>query len=445
MAYASLGTVLSVALGIVGGILLSRTTWRRRLAIGAISRARLTPGRLLLVLPRGIHEAVWGLFLVSVLGRNPLVGVLAIALPFGAITAKVYADLIDATAAVQYRNLRSAGAPRCAALLYGVIPATAGDLLSYAFYRFECSIRAAVVLGMVGAGGLGFQLSQSFQGLAYREMWTSIYALVVLGLLAEGWSRAVRRRRHAGVGWATLAVGVLLIIVSWRHLRISPASLVAPRTQDLLRRLGGDAWPPTLPAGGWQALATAAAATLQMSLLAILVASVLAVPVALLGAHGVLGASWPARLIAFLARGSALVARSIPPTVWALLVLFVVFPGMLPGALALGIYTFGVLARLLGEVVENVDQEHRQALVTAGGGHLAAFAYGALPEVAPRWAVFGLYRWEVAAREAAVVGIVGAGGLGRMLAQQTAAFDYAAMVSTIAGLIVDVVSSRLRR
>ena len=70
--------------------------------------------------------------------------------------------------------------------------------------------------------------------------------------------------------------------------------------------------------------------------------------------------------------------------------------------------------------------------------------------MAPRWAVFGLYRWEVAAREAAVVGIVGAGGLGRMLAQQTAAFDYAAMVSTIAGLIgvtliVDVVSSRLRR
>ena len=449
VAYASLGTALSVVIGSVGGLALARTTWRRRLAVGSVRR-RFSPGRAALALPRGIHEAVWGLFLVNVLGRNPLVGVLAIALPYGAITTKVYADLIDETAAEEHRSLRSAGASRLGALVYGVLPATGPDLVSYAFYRFECSIRAAVVLGMIGAGGLGFQLSQSFQGLAYGEMWTSIYVLVGLGLAAEGWSWAVRRRRHPAVGRATLVVGLLLVAVSWWHLRVSPATLVAPRTRELLARLGGDLWPPRLPAGGWRALFDASLATLQMSLLTILFAWVLAVPVALVSARGSWVGGPVAMVVSFLARALALVARSIPPTVWALLVLFVVFPGVLPGALALGIYTFGVLTRLLGEVVENADARARVGLVAAGSGRLAAFAYGSMPEVAPRWAVFGLYRWEVAAREAAVVGIVGAGGLGRLLAQQTAAFDYRAMGTTIASLIlvtlvVDLVSSRLRR
>lgn len=449
VAYASLGTALSVVIGSVGGLALARTTWRRRLSARAVRR-RFSPGRAALVLPRGVHEAVWGLFLVNVLGRNPLVGVLAIALPYGAITTKVYADLIDEAAADVHRSLRSAGASRLGALFYGVVPATAPDLVSYAFYRFECSIRAAVVLGMIGAGGLGFQLSQSFQGLAYGEMWTSIYVLVGLGLAAEGWSWAVRRRRHPAVGRATLVAGLVLIAASWWHLRVSPATLVAPRTRELLARLAGDVWPPRLPAGGWRVLLDASLATLQLSLLTILFALLLAVPVALVSARGVLGGGPVAVAVSFLARVLALVARSIPPTVWALLVLFVVFPGMLPGALALGIYTFGVLARLLGEVVENADARPRAGLAAAGSGRLAAFAYASMPEVAPRWAVFGLYRWEVAAREAAVVGIVGAGGLGRLLAQQTAAFDYRAMGTTIASLIlvtlvVDVISSRLRR
>ena len=171
---------------------------------------------------------------------------------------------------------------------------------------------------------------------------------------------------------------------------------------------------------------------------------------ALIGVPGVFGSGPGARALSFVVRGLALVTRSIPPTVWALLVLFVVFPGMLPGAVALGIYTAGVLARLLGEVVENLDQAPRRALASAGAGRVAAFAYGSLSELTQRWTVFALYRWEVAAREAAVVGVVGAGGLGRMLAQQTASFDYSAMLSTIAGLIVvtlivDVISARLRR
>lgn len=74
------------------------------------------------MVPRGLHEAVWALILLSVLGRNPLVVVLGIGIPFGAITAKVVAEMIDDAGAAPFLALRAAGATRPAALAYGVLP-----------------------------------------------------------------------------------------------------------------------------------------------------------------------------------------------------------------------------------------------------------------------------------------------------------------------------------
>ncbi|HYN92941.1 MAG TPA: ABC transporter permease subunit, partial [Pilimelia sp.] len=147
VAYAAAGTALALVLGAAGAALVSRTTWGRR-------RAGWLAARGLLAVPRGLHEAVWGLLLVNVLGLDPWVGVLAIGLPYGAVTAKVFADLVDEVPRGAYRALLAAGAGRPAAALYGLLPPAAGGLLSYAFYRLECAVRSAVVLWMVGAGGL---------------------------------------------------------------------------------------------------------------------------------------------------------------------------------------------------------------------------------------------------------------------------------------------------
>jgi phosphonate transport system permease protein len=442
VSYGALGTALSLVLGLVGGVLLSRSTWTRRLASFSIDRVGFLGGslRLVLAIPRGIHEAVWGLVFVNLLGRNPLVAVLAIGIPFGAITAKVYADLIDERSPEVSLQLRGSGSGRIAALAYGALPETAPDLISYAFYRFECSIRSAVVLGMVGAGGIGFQLSQSFQGLAYRELWTSIYALVVLGLAAEAWGALLRSAATKTAGTRTrrwsIAAALALVGVSWWRLHPSASSLWGPRTRRELARLIQKGFPPKLPKGGVRALYDAAASTLQMSFLAIVIAVVLAAPVAMVAARSSSTSTHLARrMLSFLVRLFALVTRSIPSTVWALLVLFVVFPGILPGALALGIYTFGVLVRLFGEALENADASNHRALRAGGVSGASSFMYGTWPSLVPTWASYGLYRWEVAAREAAVVGVVGAGGLGRLLGEQTAAFAYSKMAVTIAALV----------
>ncbi len=134
---------------------------------------------------------------------------------------------------------------------------------------------------------------------------------------------------------------------------------------------------------------------------------------------------------------------------WALLELFVVYPGPLAGGIALAVYTIGVLARLDAEALENSDPAPRAALRTAGAPTLPSMAYGSLPLVAPRFVSLSMYRWEVATRETVIVGLVGAGGLGRLLAQQNAAFDEAAMLTTIITLIavsltIDLISARVR-
>lgn len=451
IAFAVVGTALSVVIGCVGGVLTSETWWRRSRPARAGAAGRLRPGwfagRVLFGLPRGVHEAVWGLFLVNILGRDPMVGVLAIALPFGAITAKVYAELIDESAQGPYDALRAAGAGRLAALAYAVFPRTLGDLVSYAFYRLECSVRSAVILGMIGAGGLGFQLSLSFSALEYGEMWTSIYALVAVSAAADLWGATLRRRGSPRLVRRSAVAGVGLLVVSVVHLGPDFGRLVSARTRSLLVELAGRAWPPS-PTGGWGALVRPTIETLQMSLLAIALGSSLAVVAAFVAARG--GRTRRRRAVAAAARLALLVTRAIPPPVWALLVLFVLFPGPLPGAVALGIYNFGILGRLTAEVVENVDPRPEAALRALGSAGAPAFAYAVLPVSFARFAAYSLYRWEVAVRETVVVGVVGAGGLGRLLEQQRAAFAFDAMLATVIALVavsllVDGISAWARR
>lgn len=448
--YALVATALSVVLGVIGGVLTSETWWERD-PQDRRTRGRLRPGwwaaRTGAAVPRGIHEAIWALFLLQVLGRDPMVAVLAIGIPFGAITAKVVAEHIDDAAGAGYAALRAAGAGRFTAMTHTIWPDILPDVVSYSFYRLECSLRSAVVLGMIGAGGIGFQLSLSFQSLRYEEIWTLVYALVLMSAIVDRWSAAVRRspgRRRSG-GSAVVALGAT-VVAMWL-LGIRPWTVVSERSRRLAIGLAGDVWPPRLPAGGWSTLWSAMVDTVAISVVAIGIATALAWPVAFLAARddrGPLG-----RALGGTARAVLLFTRSLPPPVWALMVVFVIYPGPLPGGIALGLYTFGVLGRLDAEVIENADRRPRDALRLLGARRSTSFAYGTVPVVAPRFTALSLYRWEVTMRETVIVGLVGAGGLGRLLAQQNAALDRPAMVTTVAALIllslaVDLLSARIR-
>jgi phosphonate transport system permease protein len=437
VAFALLGTALAVLIGLCGGVLLSEAFWRTGPQVRRSVRIRRGlawwSSRLALGLPRGVHEAVWGLFLVMVLGRDPIVGVLAIGIPFGAITAKVYAEILDESAPGAYAALVTAGAGRLAALAYGVLPRSWPDLVSYGFYRFDCAIRSAVILGMIGAGGLGFQLALSFQALRYEQMWTLVYALVLVGAVVDRWGAALRSGASRRTHFTSLVLGAGLTVGAAVVLGPDLGRLLDSRTWTLLAGVARAAFPPTLP-GTWADLVRDSLATVQISLFAIALASLLAVLTAYVAARG---AGGPLRtLVAGAARLVLLFTRAVSPPVWALLFLFVLLPGPLPGAVALGVYNFGVLGRLFAEVVENLDRRPAAALREAGAGAVAAFLYATVPMSTTKFAAYALYRWEIAIRETVVVGVVGAAGLGRLLEERRVAFDYPGMLTVVIALVV---------
>ena len=176
------------------------------------------------------------------------------------------------------------------------------------------------------------------------------------------------------------------------------------------------------------------------SALALIGAAVLALPAS--GAYG-LAAKLPARAILnFL--------RAVPDLLWAAIAVLAAGIGPLAGVIALALHTTGVLGRLYAETLENAAPEPAQALRMAGANRLLAFCYGTLPVVAGQWIAYALYRWEVNIRIAAVMGFVGAGGLGQMLYMTLSLFQMKQAASVILATLLlawlaESFSARLRR
>jgi phosphonate transport system permease protein len=430
LGFAVLGTVLAVILGAAGAPAMSKLIG----STGRVRRVSLAVGAVL----RSVHEIIWALLLVQVLGFDPLVAVLALGIPFGAVAAKVFADTIDEADPGPYRALVASGSPRLSALLYGVVPSIRGELISYSFYRFECAIRSAAVLGVIGAGGLGFQLDLSFESLRYHEIWTLIVALMILSGLADWWSTSVRRATSPVVGRVSVLAVVALVPLSAWWVGLDPRGLWSERTRRLAADLVGRLVPVRLGPGGWSELVGATVDTLAMSVLALVIAVAGGLVVGVMASRGdgPSGSDWPVGLgLRLGARLVLLLLRAVPAPVWAFLMVLVLFPGLWPGAVALGLYNLGVLGRLFAEAIDERDQGPTRALARTGASAVQALAYGTLPTASPRLVSLALYRWEVIVRETVVVGVVGAGGLGQLINDHLAARDFAAVSGAVLALV----------
>jgi phosphonate transport system permease protein len=195
VAIATAGTALALGLAIPLALLSTRV-----LSISALSgRMAALPFvlrqlmRALLIALRSIPELVWALVLVRVVGLGPTAGVLAIALTYGGMLGKVYAEILESGETAAAEALLRNGAGRLQAFFYAVLPANAAELVSYTVYRWECAIRSSVVLGFVGAGGLGQQLDTSAKMFAGAEVATMLLVFIALVALADRASAWLRK------------------------------------------------------------------------------------------------------------------------------------------------------------------------------------------------------------------------------------------------------------
>jgi phosphonate transport system permease protein len=498
LAYAVCGTTLSLLIGIVGGIFSAEVWWE---SLGHAKRGKRN-GRAswvfvrgFLAVPRAIHEIVWGLFFINILGLAPLTAILAIAIPFGAYCAKVFSEILDETPRAPLNALLNSGATPLKAFTYSLLPQAFPNLLSYSFYRFECSIRSATVLGIIGAGGLGYQILLSLQSVRYEQIWTLMAALFILSGSTDLWSSVLRRRlgsanrieinlgqwqrlqlsrrlklsrrqkqSQSGSGPVvrfSMLAGASLVIFSFWYVKADFGSLLSARTAGLFMGVLHDSFPPRVEISQMIPLFNLASQTLAISILAMAGAGLVGILASFPAANnfmlpgGILDTGRQARqnrlgfIFLFATRGILLAARAIPTPIWALILLFVFFPGILPGAIALGVHNWGISGRLMAEVTENMDDRPLRALKAQGASGPLVFLYGVLPDTLPGFVSYILYRWENCIRETVIVGLVGAGGLGYLLSEQLSSFDYHGVLTTLLVLIgltflVDLVSATMR-
>ena len=196
--------------------------------------------------------------------------------------------------------------------------------------------------------------------------------------------------------------------------------------------------------------------TLAMSVLAMGIAGLGALLLLMPGARtvsdGTLGGapSFTGRAIYALVRVCYALTRAIPELVWAMLIVFFLSPGILPGALALGLHNLGIVGRLTSEVVENLDPAPARALRAAGASSPKVLLYGVFPQALPMFLTFLMYRWEVVIRTTVVVGFLNAGGLGREFRLRMSWFHYEEVALLLVWYLllvvaVDLLSAQLRR
>lgn len=197
-----MGTFIAVVIGFPIGLLAtSSLTFKgilheRELA-SSRPRAMLRKGsyllaRAILSLFRSIPEFVWAFMFVRAVGLGPFPGVLAIAISYAGMLGKVYSEILEHVNPGPLEALQATGASRLTILLYGLLPQSLPNLVSYTLYRWECAIRASAILGFVGAGGLGQQIEISMRMFNFNQVTTLVAILFVMVAAVDALSARVR-------------------------------------------------------------------------------------------------------------------------------------------------------------------------------------------------------------------------------------------------------------
>ena len=187
----TLAMVLAIPLTLLSVRVLSISALSGRMA-GLPSVFRQAIRGVLIVL-RSVPELVWALVFVRIVGLGPTSGVLAIALTYGGMLGKVYADILESGDAHASQTLLRNGSGRLQAFFYALLPQSAAELTSYTVYRWECAIRSSAVLGFVGAGGLGQQMDSSMKMFNGSEVGTMLLVFMLLVWVADKVSAWLRR------------------------------------------------------------------------------------------------------------------------------------------------------------------------------------------------------------------------------------------------------------
>ena len=237
--------------------------------------------------------------------------------------------------------------------------------------------------------------------------------------------------------WVVLPILLILVIVFWQFIRMDPGFIPSKIRLEELKSILVKLFTPkgTRTWGDYFAfiltLESPLLATLKMCFAGTIIGSVLAVPFAILSAKNIVKTPyvfWPMRTVLNL-------FRTIPVMVLAILAVMFVGTGLLAGIIAITLFTFGVMSKMLYEVIETVDMNPYEALESAGAGKVLAFRFALVPQIMPIFVSYLLYIFEINIRSSAILAYVGAEGLGVAIRDNTL-YNYDRVGATILLLLV---------
>ncbi|TDX32851.1 phosphonate transport system permease protein [Modicisalibacter xianhensis] len=389
--------------------------------------------RTLCAFVRAIHELFWALIFLQFFGLHPLTGVLAIALPYAGVFAKVYSEILDEADPLPMQVL-PAGTGLISSFLFARVPDAWPHLVSYTAYRLECGLRSSAVLGFVGMPTLGFALQSSFAQGYYSEVGALLLVFFVLIATLRLWVRPWLVPFYVAASPFLLGTGLPIM---WGNVTrfftedIVPAPLRHGEGWAALWQWFSDLLLHEALPGVWTTVVLTQIALVGTGLIALL-------------AFPLISRHFTSRPGSVLGHVALVVARSTPEYLLAYVLLQLWGPSMLPAIVALALHNGGIIGHLIGrrsnEITLRPDAAHG----------LDRYAYEMVPRLYGPFLAFLFYRWEIIMRETAILGILGIATLGFYVdsAIQELRFDRALVLIVITALLnigVDSLARALRR
>ncbi|MGE2713343.1 phosphonate ABC transporter, permease protein PhnE [Mycolicibacterium litorale] len=430
---AVLGTVLAAIASVPLAFLAARNTTPHP-AVYAAARAVIT-------FCRAMPDLLFAVLFVRALGIGVLPGILALALHSIGMLGKLFADAIEQSDPGPREAVRSTGVGYFREMINAVLPQVVPSWIGTFVYRIDINLRMSVVLGFVGAGGIGFALQDALRGLVYpRALGIVLVILAIIGameLLAIGVRRVLldpstsdpRRDRVWRIVLTALVAAVS--VAALVELRISPWSLltwVGPSFDVFARMV-----PPNFDALGLD-LVDAALQTVAIGVVATAIGVVLSLPVGFLAARNITPHPW----CYWAARAWILVVRAVPELILAVVFVAALGLGPVAGTCALALGSIGFLAKLVADAVEEIDPGPLEAVRSVGGGWWKTLFAAVVPQSIPALVGSSLYLLDVNVRTSTILGIVGAGGIGYLLFEsiRTLNFDVAGAIVLVIFVVV---------
>jgi len=403
---------------------------------------------------RAIPDLVLAIIAVVAIGLGPAPGIIALGLHYTAVVAKVYAEIIGAVRRDAAEALRATGATANAAFLVGMLPIAWPGIVGFGAYVFESIVRASVIVGVVGAGGLGSLLVQQLNLADFRGFAVTVVALVAIVLVVDAVSERLRlHARPAVVVGAYIAVA-LCGIVAFTFTADPPWQTIMHAPQHLLGFFVR-ALPPDFSSSLLKIAAVGVAQSLGIAIFGTVAGLFLAFPFAWIAASAARARatlrreSVADRIGATASRFALACLRAIPPIALGLIGLSIVGFGPPAGMFALTLHSAGVLGKLLAESLELGEREPAIALAATGSSAATAALIGLVPPSVTAMAAHVLYRFEWNVRASTILGVIGAGGLGQAIfnAQQLLFYRQLAayvLITIVLVIGIDIGVRRLR-